>query len=583
MEQHLALYRKWRPLTFDDVFGQEHVTTALRNQVAAGRTSHAYLFTGTRGTGKTSCAKILARAVCCENPVNGSPCNQCAACRSILEDSALDVSEIDAASNNGVDNIRDIREEAAFSPTALTKRVYIIDEVHMLSAGAFNALLKTLEEPPEHVLFILATTEIHKVPATILSRCQRYDFRRIPPEIIAARLNQIASEEGFTLSSGAATLLARLGDGSMRDAISLLDRSVSADGNIDLCRVTEALGVPSADTVLQVYQAITAGDGAKALEIFTDCYLEGRDIVSLFDQLLSLLRDLYVLKATGRQEYLMSSSAADPKALQTLANQADGPTLEYFVSCVSDLLTRLTRTAIKRTDGEMCLLKMCLRHVGAGVPDAPQPMPIPRPTTAPVAAPVAPAAKPAPASAAKPVPSDEPPPFSDDDLPPWETDSFEQVPPDMPAAPAAAPAPARNPAPAPVRTPAPAPVRSEAPVRAAAPVAGGDPAVKDQFLAVANSKVSGAVRTYLKLADMEVVGGVLHIACREESMLFMKKPAVQEVLSEAAKACGYTGAAIRKMGDPIPGGAKPAEAPKPAADPMADILARARALGVEVK
>ena len=220
MEQHLALYRKWRPLTFDDVFGQDHVTGALRNQVAAGRTSHAYLFTGTRGTGKTTCAKILARAVCCEHPVNGSPCNTCAACRAILEDAALDVSEIDAASNNGVDNIRDIREEAAFSPTALTKRVYIIDEVHMLSAGAFNALLKTLEEPPEHVLFILATTEIHKVPATILSRCQRYDFRRIPPEIIAARLNQIAAEEGFTLEGPAASLLARLGDGSMRDGLS---------------------------------------------------------------------------------------------------------------------------------------------------------------------------------------------------------------------------------------------------------------------------------------------------------------------------------------------------------------------------
>ena len=587
MEQHLALYRKWRPLTFDDVFGQEHVTTALRNQVAAGRTSHAYLFTGTRGTGKTSCAKILARAVCCENPVNGSPCNRCAACRSILEDSALDVSEIDAASNNGVDNIRDIREEAAFSPTALTKRVYIIDEVHMLSAGAFNALLKTLEEPPEHVLFILATTEIHKVPATILSRCQRYDFRRIPPEIIAARLNQIASEEGFTLSSGAATLLARLGDGSMRDAISLLDRSVSADGNIDLSRVTEALGVPSADTVLQVYQAITAGDGAKALEIFTDCYLEGRDIVSLFDQLLSLLRDLYVLKATGRQEYLMSSSATDPTALQALANQADGPTLEYFVSCVSDLLTRLTRTAIKRTDGEMCLLKMCLRHQSLDAKPVQMAQPVP------VAAPVAPAVKPAPAPAAKPVPSDEPPPFSDDDLPPWETDAFVGGGvPDAPVEHTVSRSPAGRPeadpyklAPtsAPVRTPAPAPVRSEAPVRAAAPVAGGDPAVKEQFLTVAASRVSGAVRTYLKLADMEVVGGVLHIACREESMLFMKKPAVQEVLSEAAKACGYTGAAIRKMGDPIPGAAKAAEAPKPAADPMAEILARARALGVEVK
>jgi len=563
MEQHLALYRKWRPLTFDDVFGQDHVTGALRNQVAAGRTSHAYLFTGTRGTGKTTCAKILARAVCCEHPANGSPCNTCAACRAILEDADLDVSEIDAASNNGVDNIRDIREEAAFSPTALTKRVYIIDEVHMLSAGAFNALLKTLEEPPEHVLFILATTEIHKVPATILSRCQRYDFRRIPPEIIAARLNQIAAEEGFTLEGPAASLLARLGDGSMRDAISLLDRSVSADGHIDLGRVTEALGVPSADTVLEVYRAITAGDSVKALELFTDCYLEGRDIVSLFDQLLSLLRDLYVLKATGRQEYLMSSSAADPKALQALANQADGPTLEYFVSCVSDLLTRLTRTAIKRTDGEMCLLKMCLRHQSL------EAKPV---QMAPAAAVAAPAAKPQPKPAPAPVADDGPPPFSDMDMPPWETDSFEQAPPEM------APPPIQ---PAPTPTPAPAPVRSASPVRSAAPVSGGDPAVKDAFLAVAASRVSGAVRTYLKLADMEVVGGVLHIACREESMIFMKKPAVQEVLNEAAQACGYQEARVRKMGDPIPGGA-PAPQPK-ASDPMADILARAKMLGVEVK
>ena len=574
MEQHLALYRKWRPLTFDDVFGQDHVTAALRNQVAAGRTSHAYLFTGTRGTGKTTCAKILARAVCCEHPVNGSPCNTCAACRAILEDAALDVSEIDAASNNGVDNIRDIREEAAFSPTALTKRVYIIDEVHMLSAGAFNALLKTLEEPPEHVLFILATTEIHKVPATILSRCQRYDFRRIPPEIIAARLNQIAAEEGFTLEGPAASLLARLGDGSMRDAISLLDRSVSADGHIDLGRVTEALGVPSADTVVEVYRAITAGDSVKALEIFTDCYLEGRDIVSLFDQLLSLLRDLYVLKATGRQEYLMSASAADPAALQALANQADGPTLEYFVGCVSDLLTRLTRTAIKRTDGEMCLLKMCLRHQSM------EAKPVQMAQPAPVAAPVAkPAAKPAPA----PVPAadDGPPPFSDMDMPPWETDNFEQAPPEMAAVPVQPPqAPVRTPAPTPVRSEA--PVRTPAPQRSAAPTSGGDPAVKDAFLAVAASRVSGAVRTYLKLADMEAVGGVLHIACREESMIFMKKPAVQEVLNEAAQACGYQEARIRKMGEPIPGGA-PAPQAAPAADPMADILARAKMLGVEVK
>ena len=271
----------------------------------------------------------------------------------------------------------------------------------------------------------------------------------------------------------------------------------------------------------------------------------------------------------------MSSSAADPKALQALANQADGPTLEYFVSCVSDLLTRLTRTAIKRTDGEMCLLKMCLRHQSM------EAKPVQMAPAAPVAAPAAkPQPKPAPAPA--PVADDGPPPFSDMDMPPWETDSFEQAPPEMvpaPAAPQPAPTPAPAPAPAPVRSEA--PVRTAAPQRSAAPVSGGDPAVKDAFLAVAASRVSGAVRTYLKLADMEVVGGVLHIACREESMIFMKKPAVQEVLNEAAQACGYQEARIRKMGDPIPGGA-PAPQPK-AADPMADILARAKMLGVEVK
>ena len=289
---YTALYRKFRPAKFEDVKGQEHIVTTLKNQIKANRIGHAYLFTGTRGTGKTTIAKIFARSVNCENPIDGSPCGECAVCKAIAAGASMNVIEIDAASNNSVDNIREIVDEVSYSPAEGKYKVYIIDEVHMLSIGAFNALLKTLEEPPSYVIFILATTEVHKIPVTILSRCQRYDFRRIPPEIIAARLNQIASEEGFTLSSGAATLLARLGDGSMRDAISLLDRSVSADGNIDLGRVTEALGVPSADTVLQVYQAITAGDGAKALEIFTDCYLEGRDIVSLFDQLLSLLRDL---------------------------------------------------------------------------------------------------------------------------------------------------------------------------------------------------------------------------------------------------------------------------------------------------
>lgn len=523
---HLALYRKWRPLVFEDVFGQDHVTAALKTQVEQDRTSHAYLFCGTRGTGKTTCAKILARAVCCEHPVHGSPCNQCAACRSILEDAALDVSEIDAASNNGVDQIREIREEATFSPTALKKRVYIIDEVHMLSAGAFNALLKTLEEPPAHVLFILATTEIHKVPATILSRCQRYDFRRIPPEIIAARLNQIASQEGFSLDSDAAMLLARLGDGSMRDAISLMDRSLSAEGRIDLPRVTEALGVPSFQTVLELAKAVFAGDGAGALEIFTECYLDGRDIVSLFDQLLSLLRDLYLLKAAGREEYL--SSSADPAALRAMAEQADSAALEYFVDCVSDLLTRLTRTAIKRTDGEMCLLKMCLRHGAAGV--------------IPASAPAAQPARTAPAPVQAPQAS---------------------------AASAATAAPASKPADVQQKT---------------EPQAGGSEEIRSAFLAVAASRVSGAVRTYLQLADMNAIGGTLDIACREESMIFMSKPAVQQVLEEAALACGYTAVTVHKKGAAAPRAPEPQpeKKPKPGTSALEDILARAREMGVEI-
>ena len=214
-----ALYRKWRPQTFADVIGQQHVTDTLRAQLQSGRLSHAYLFTGTRGTGKTTCAKILARAVNCEHPGNGDPCNECAACRGILDGSVLDVTEIDAASNNGVDNIRDLRDETRYTPAQVKKRVFIIDEVHMLSIGAFNALLKTLEEPPEHVLFILATTELHKVPATILSRCQRFDFRRIGAEDIARRLLDVAAGEGIELTEGAARLIARLADGAMRDAL----------------------------------------------------------------------------------------------------------------------------------------------------------------------------------------------------------------------------------------------------------------------------------------------------------------------------------------------------------------------------
>ena len=549
-----ALYRKYRPQTFDDVVGQGAVTQTLKTQLLSGHMSHAYLFTGSRGTGKTSCAKILSKAVNCLNPQNGNPCNVCEACKSIDAGTCMDVLEIDAASNNGVDNVRDLRDDAIYAPSQVKKRVYIIDEVHMLSAGAFNALLKTLEEPPEHVLFILATTEIHKVPATILSRCQRYDFRRIPPEVIAARLSQIAADEAFTLEPQAAALLARLGDGSMRDAISLLDRSVPADGHIDEAQVTEALGVAGSDTVIAIFRALQAGDAAQALELFTQCYLEGRDIVSLFDQLLSLMRDLYVLKTTGRSEYLTFSASVS--AMQTLAKTCDNATLEYFVACVSDLLTRLTRTAIKRTDGEMCLLKMAVRHTrGAQVqPAPPAPVAASIPTAAPVSA--APAAAPV---AAKPAVDPKDAPFDVDE-------------PVKPAAAPAAPA-------APVREApkAAAPAKPE-PTPAPAASAGGD--VKASFLALASSQVNSAVRTYLGLAEMEARNGTLHIYVRDEAMIFMKKPAVQELLLSCAKQVGHQAIAIEKLSD------KPKAAPAPGpgiSGGLADILSSARSLGVEVK
>ena len=238
-----ALYRKWRPKTFDEVTGQSHITDTLKTQVASSRLSHAYLFTGTRGTGKTTCAKILARAVNCERPVDGNPCNQCPACRGILDGSILDVLELDAASNNGVDQVRALRDEAAYAPAAVKKRVYIIDEVHMLTPAAFNALLKIMEEPPEHLMFILATTELHKVPATILSRCQRFSFKRILPEDIVNRLEYVASQEGIDLPADGAALLARLADGGMRDALSLLDQCAVGGGTIDRARVLDTLGL----------------------------------------------------------------------------------------------------------------------------------------------------------------------------------------------------------------------------------------------------------------------------------------------------------------------------------------------------
>ena len=306
-----ALYRKYRPQTFDDVSGQLAVTQTLKTQLNTGKMSHAYLFTGSRGTGKTSCAKILAKAVNCLDPRDGNPCNCCEACKAIDSGACMDVLEIDAASNNGVDNVRDLRDDAIYTPSQVKMRVYIIDEVHMLSISAFNALLKIIEEPPEHLLFILATTELHKVPATILSRCQRFSFRRISQEDIAARLQYVAYQENIDLDDSAARVLARMADGGMRDALSLLDQCASATtGELSADRVYACLGIAGEQKCGELMSCIARHDTKGALELFNRLYADGKDVAALLDELACLTRDLLVLKAAPGVGITMLSGVA---------------------------------------------------------------------------------------------------------------------------------------------------------------------------------------------------------------------------------------------------------------------------------
>ena len=304
-----VLYRKWRPQVFSDVAGQPHVTDTLRRELQEGRLSHAYLFTGSRGTGKTTCAKILAKAVNCLHPVDGNPCNECEICKGIDSGSILDVIEIDAASNNGVDNIRDLREEANFTPVAAKYRVYIIDEVHMLSIGAFNALLKTLEEPPSYVLFILATTEVHKLPATILSRCQRFDFRRIPPEDIAARLEYVAGQEGMELAHDAALLIARIADGALRDALSLLDQCAGRSKQITVEIVSEAAGLAGRGHLYELSAALRAEDSARRSPCLDELHQGSCDMERLCGDLIDHFRNLMIAKTVPT----LASSLSAPR------------------------------------------------------------------------------------------------------------------------------------------------------------------------------------------------------------------------------------------------------------------------------
>ena len=354
-----ALYRKWRPKTFSDVSGQPHVTKTLQSQLESGRISHAYLFTGSRGTGKTSCAKILSKAVNCLSPIDGNPCNECEICKGIENGSILDVIEIDAASNNGVDNIRDLREEANFTPVNAKYRVYIIDEVHMLSIGAFNALLKTLEEPPSHVIFILATTEIHKLPATILSRCQRFDFKRISPEDITARLIYVAEKENATLTESAASLIARIADGGMRDALSLLDRCFAMGSDVDENAVSAAAGIAGTMHLFAFSEFVAKADFTNALKLVSKLHNEACDIDSLCTELILHFRNLMVAKTVNDCDGLIVCSKDEMQKIKERASQLK---LSKILSCIeilSQTAKNIKNSANKKIQLEAAVIKMC--------------------------------------------------------------------------------------------------------------------------------------------------------------------------------------------------------------------------------
>ena len=360
MSVYQALYRKYRPQTFDDVVGQLAVTQTLKTQLTTDKMSHAYLFTGSRGTGKTSCAKILAKAVNCLQPENGNPCNRCSACRSIDDGSCMDVLEIDAASNNGVDNVRDLRDDAVYTPSQVKKRVYIIDEVHMLSISAFNALLKIIEEPPEHLLFILATTELHKVPATILSRCQRFSFRRITQEDIAARLQYVAYQENIDMDESAARVLARLADGGMRDGLSLLDQVASATtGELTAERVYTCLGIAGEQQSAKMMTYIADHDTTKALSLFNRLYTEGKDLSAMLDELASMTRDLLIMKTAPTSGITMLSGVADDREVAALTERFSSGELVRMMTLLQQTMSGFTRSSSRRMDAELCIMSLC--------------------------------------------------------------------------------------------------------------------------------------------------------------------------------------------------------------------------------
>ena len=510
-----ALYRKWRPKTFSDVVGQEHVTETLQRQVAEGRLSHAYLFTGTRGTGKTTCAKILAKAVNCEHPENGNPCNKCSSCLGIESGGFLDVMELDAASNNGVDHVRALRDEAIYSPAQVKKRVYIIDEVHMLSIAAFNALLKILEEPPEHLMFILATTELHKVPATILSRCQRFAFRRILPREIVGRLNYIAEQEGIDLRPDGAELLAHIADGALRDALSLLDQCAAAGGTIDSAAVLDALGLAGNLQTAQLMDCVLRRDTKAALLLLHRLYGSGKDVGAVLGELSALARDLLISKTAPEGGAALLTGGYDGQTMGSLLRQADSARLIAICTTLQRAAADMNVSVNRRTDAELCLLKLCdetlsgdLSAINARLARLEQQMATGvRYAAAESTAQVVPAQaeKPAPAkTAAKPTAvEDEAPPPWEDSAPAPADESFDDAPP-----PYGEPAEPERPQSA---MTAPAPQAAEPKAEASAPTGDGD--IWLTLMESYKNRLTPDKRAFVGQADGRLANGVLTVYC----------------------------------------------------------------------
>ena len=359
-EKYRALYRKWRPMTFDDVVGQRHITDTLKHEIAIGRIGHAYLFCGTRGTGKTTTAKIFSRAVNCENPNNGEPCNQCETCRGIAEGRILDVYEMDAASNNGVDNIRDLRDEVAYSPVGCKYQVYIIDEAHMLTTQAFNALLKTLEEPPEHALFIMATTEPQKIPQTILSRCQRYDFKRIGTDDIAARLKKVAKTEEINATEDAVELIAELGDGSMRDALSILERCASFGGDeLRTANVSEIVGIVDQTTLFDISDCVAEGNAGGAVQRLDNLLNMGKDVLNFFEECIEHFRSLLLCRECENPETVLEKSASAIERYKECAQRFTATRLIYSITVLSEYHSRAKSMTTQNIAAEVALIKLC--------------------------------------------------------------------------------------------------------------------------------------------------------------------------------------------------------------------------------